>query len=66
MGKMIKVELRDGSLCRMAPKALDIFLTRDKVVRFKRSDGWAVVGRDLLRVMKKVNEYTGSERRIAV
>ncbi|MDT8441423.1 MAG: hypothetical protein RQ723_07165 [Desulfuromonadales bacterium] len=66
MGLMIKVELKDGTLCRMAPKALDIFLARGKVVKFERNDGWAVVGRDPIRACCRDNSfYAGPERRRA-
>ena len=65
MRQLIEVKLNDGTACRMAPKALNLFLTQHKVVKFKRSDGWVVVGRDPLRDMKKVHIYYGPERRIA-
>jgi len=65
VGKLIEVELSDGTLCRMAPKALDMFLARDEVSRFKRSDGWAVVGVDHLRDPKKRHAFDGAERRLA-
>jgi hypothetical protein len=52
-------------LCRMAPRALDMFLARDEVSRFKRSDGWAVVGVDHLRDPKKRHAFDGAERRLA-
>lgn len=65
MGRLIEVELNDGTLCRMAPKALDMFLARDDVSRFRRSDGWAVVGIDPLRVPGRGRGYDGVERRLA-
>jgi hypothetical protein len=63
--RLIKVEMNDGTLCRMAPRALDMFLARDEVSRFKRSDGWAVVGVDHLRDPKKRHAFDGAERRLA-
>ena len=65
MGKLIEVELSDGTLCRMAPKALDMFLVRDGVSRFRRTDGWVVVGVDPLRDPSKRCVYDGVERRLA-
>ena len=65
MRQLIEVKLNDGTACRMAPKALNLFLTQHKVVKFKRSDGWAVVGRDPLRDMNKKNIHYGFERRTA-
>ena len=66
MLNLIRVELTDGAVCRMAPKALNIFLAQNKVVKFERSDGWAVVGHDHLRDMRKVKTYYGYEHRIVV
>lgn len=65
MTRLIKVEMNDGTLCRMAPRALDMFLARDEVSRFKRSDGWAVVGMDHMRASKKRHAFDGAERRLA-
>ena len=65
VGALIKVELKDGTICQMAPKALDLLLKHEEVSKFKRSDGWAVVGRDSLRATKSKTSYGGSERRLA-
>ena len=65
MRALIRVELKDGTICRMAPKALNIFLALDKIVQFERSDGWAVVGLDPLRDMAKSNHPYAYERRAA-
>ena len=59
----IQVELTDGTLCRVVPKGLNLLLNRGLVKRFKRSSGWAVVGRDPIRYTGKVNGYKGMERR---
>ena len=65
MTGLIKVEMKGGTLCRMAPRAFDMFLARNEVSRFKRSDGWAVVGVDPLRTPKKSHAFDGAERRLA-
>lgn len=65
MRTLIRVELTDGTVCRMAPKALNVFLTQSQVFQFERSDGWAVVGVDPLRAMGKKNHSYDYERRIA-
>ena len=65
VGALIKVELKDGTICQMAPKALDLLLKHEEVSKFKRSDGWAVVGRDPLRATKSKTSYGDSERRLA-
>lgn len=61
----IQVELVDGTLCRVVPKGLNLLLNRELVKRFKRSSGWAVVGRDPIRYTEKVDGYKGMERRKA-
>lgn len=53
----INVELKDGAVCQMAHKAFNVFLSLDKVAKFKRSDGWIVVGEDPLRNLEKGNDY---------
>jgi hypothetical protein len=53
----ISVELRDGAVCQMAKRAFNIFLSLDKVARFKRSEGWIVVGEASLRDLEKDNDY---------
>jgi hypothetical protein len=66
MFNLIRVELKDGAICRMVPRALNIFLSQDKVSRFERSDGWAVVGVDPLRGMNTKSDYSGFDHRLAV
>lgn len=53
----VNVELKDGAVCPMAKKAFNIFLSLDRVAKFKRSDGWIVVGKDQLRDLDKENDY---------
>lgn len=53
----VNVELKDGAVCQMAKHAFNVFLSLDKVTRFKRSDGWVVVGKDHLRDLEKDNLY---------
>ncbi|MBW2689408.1 MAG: hypothetical protein JRC99_05720 [Deltaproteobacteria bacterium] len=61
----IQVELVDGTLCRVVPKGLNLLLGRELVKRFRRSSGWAVVGKDAIRYPDNKLSYTGTERRIA-
>ena len=61
----IKVELIDGTLCRVVPKGLNLLLNREMVKRFRRSSGWAIVGKDQIRYPDKKVEYHGPERRLA-
>ena len=53
----VKVELKDGSVCQMANKSFNIFLSLGKVAKFKRSEGWIVVGKDQMRDLEKINDY---------
>jgi hypothetical protein len=53
----LMVELEDGSVCQMANKSFNIFLSLGKVAKFKRSDGWIVVGKDKMRNLEKINDY---------
>ncbi len=66
MERLIRVELKDGSTCRMVKKAFNLFLAQNKVAKFERSDGWVTVGKDFLRTMTESENYNGHERRYAV
>lgn len=61
----INVELKDGSVCLMGKKAFNVFLSLDKVAKFKRSNGWIEVGEGPLRDSGKESEYAlFAERRV--
>ena len=59
---LIRVFYTDGTFDMVKPEMLDYLLDKNKVKRFKRSTGWAVVGRDPIRT-KSPNSYWGEERR---
>ena len=61
----IQVELIDGTNCRVVPKGLNLLLSRELVKRFRRSSGWAVVGKDPIRYPVQRVDYHGPERRVA-
>jgi hypothetical protein len=61
----IQVELVDGTFCRVVPKGLDFLLNREMVKRFRRTSGWAVVGKDPIRYPDKKQIYSGPDRRRA-
>jgi hypothetical protein len=48
----------------MVPKGLNLLLNRELVKRFRRSSGWAVIGKDPIRYPNNKREYNGLERRI--
>ena len=53
----VNVELKDGAVCQMAKKAFNVFLSLDKVARFKRSNGWIDVEKDAMRDSNRENDY---------
>jgi hypothetical protein len=60
---MIRVMYSDGRFDLVKPSALDQLLEQNRLASFKRSSGWAVVGRDPLRGTGG-NSYRGPERRL--
>lgn len=60
---LIQVLYDDGSSGMVKPYMLDKLLDEKKVASFLRSDGWAVVGRDLIRCRRNSQGYDGVERR---
>lgn len=63
MPTKIDVELKDGTVCQMARKAFNVFLSLDRVARFRRSDGWIDVGKGPMRDLGKENEYPSHANR---
>ena len=66
MFNLIMVELKLELSVGWFQRVLNIFLPQDKVAKFERSDGWAVVGVDALRDMNANRNYSGFEHRMAV
>ena len=62
-GQVIPVQLTTGKVYRIGGKGMDYLLSQNKVIKFKRSDGWAVVGKDRLRGAEGSVSYSGFERR---
>jgi len=62
-GQVIPVQLTTGKVYRIGGKGMDYLLSQNKVIKFMRSDGWAVVGKDRLRDAKESVSYSGFERR---
>jgi hypothetical protein len=59
---LIRVMYDDGTFDMVKPQRLDLLLGTEKLTSFKRSDSWAVVGRDALRSSRS-QCYQGLERR---
>lgn len=60
---LIRVMYDDGRFDMVKPQLLDALLAAEKVMSFKRSESWAVVGRDTIRSRHNSQEYQGGERR---
>ena len=63
MGALVKVELKDGTVCKIPKVALDLLLAHDEISKFERSGGWAVIGQDRLRDRAKGRVFCIPERR---
>lgn len=61
---MIRIMYSDGRFDMVKPSMLDNLLERQSVTSFKRSSGWAVVGRDPVRSAGRSN-FQGEDRRTA-
>ena len=61
---MIRVMYSDGRFDMVKPSLLEKLLKEEAVTSFKRSSGWAVVGRDPIRNSGRA-DYGGAERRVA-
>ncbi len=61
---MIRIMYSDGRFDMVKPSMLDNLLERQSITSFKRSSGWAVVGRDPVRSAGRSN-YQGEDRRTA-
>lgn len=63
MPDKVKVELKNGTVCRMGKKAFNVFLSLDEVSKFERTDGWVDVDTDTLRDLEKNSGYRFPDRR---
>ena len=62
----VKANNRTGfAVNRVVPKGLELLLSRELVKRFRRTSGWAVIGKDPVRYPDNKADYSGLERRIA-
>jgi hypothetical protein len=63
----IDVIMTDGTYHHFAPHVLDVLIQRERVLKFKRTDGWVTPGIDPVRLPKPENlngSYQGPERRV--
>jgi hypothetical protein len=61
---LIRVMYNDGRFDMIKPNMLDDLLAKLTVTSFKRTSGWAVVGRDPIRNSARA-KYRGTERRLS-
>jgi hypothetical protein len=62
----IDVVLADGTSSQISPRALDVLLDTNRVLKFRRSSGWVTVGVDPVRSRRSsfaFDSYSGPERR---
>lgn len=62
----IDVILKDGTYHHFTPRVLDVLLDSHRVHKFKRSNGWATVGVDPVRIARREqlnHRYEGPDRR---
>jgi len=63
----IDVILKDGTYHHFTPRVLNVLLDTGRVSKFKRSNGWATVGIDPVRIYATSDypgQYQGAERRV--
>ncbi len=58
---LVPVVLKDGHAELVSKDELQYLLVTEQIAYFKRSDGWAVLGRDKLR--RKLLPFEGRDRR---
>ena len=60
---LIRVMYSDGKFDMVKPNMLDRLIDQQRVTSFKRTGGWAVVGRDMIRGSSQPG-YHGVDRRL--
>ena len=62
---MIRVKYLNGTTGMVRPSLLNQLIRSQKIVEFRRSDGWAVLGKDKIRESQR-EDHQGMERRQAI
>ena len=60
---LIRVMYDNGLFDMVKPQLLDTLLETKKLSGFKRTNGWAVVGRDAIRSNRRSQSFQGRDRR---
>jgi len=64
--ELIIVEMKDGTVCRMAKKAVDMLLRHNRIARFRRSGDWIEVDKAPLREAAESSSFSGYDRRSTI
>ena len=59
---LIRVRYPNGSYDMVNKQTLDFLLEQEKITGFKRTEGWALVGRDPIRSRSRQAEWQESHR----
>jgi len=54
---LIRVRYPNGTYDMVNARTLDYLLEQDKIAGFKRTEGWAMVGRDAMRMRSRRAEW---------
>lgn len=60
---LIPVVYKNEKLGMVSPSRLDDLIASDKIIAFRRSSGWAILGEDPIRSNNTNIDYKGPERR---
>ncbi len=60
---MIRIRYMDGRFDMVKSTRLDDLIKAEGIERFKRANGWVVLGKDSVREQTEHEFYSGSERR---
>lgn len=63
MDTLIPVVDRKGKFSRVPPRELDQLIEQERILGFKRRDGWVILGEDPVREPHSSHAYHGPERR---
>lgn len=60
---LIAVMYPEGKMSQVSSRQLDTLIEDRRILGFKRSDGWTVIGEDPIRQRSGQRPYRGPERR---
>ena len=66
MAPLIPVVFQNGHFSHVPPRELDQLIAEERIIGFRRRDGWAILGEDPVRDPRHSHSYQGPERRRSV